>query len=203
MRPAWRLIASSRILSTTADDSITLSVRCATTSIGRCLAVRTELERRILESPQLLALSKMLMGLVALILIIACSNVANLLLARARARSREIAIRMSIGAARSRVVRQLLSESLIVSLAGGAAGLFVAYGGILLLETLSEKNVRDSGIFSWEAINEVVRSHLERRANLGYHLWGLLILFLWLKRWGIQPAVGNSEKIPAAISAAR
>jgi ABC-type antimicrobial peptide transport system permease subunit len=79
----------------------------------------------------------MLRGLVALILIIACSNVANLLLARARTRSREIAIRLSIGARRSRVVRQLMTESLIVAMAGGIVGLFVAYGGILLLETLS------------------------------------------------------------------
>jgi predicted permease len=107
------------------------------TNRNRRLVVRTELERRILESPQLLALAKMLMGLVALILVIACSNVANLLLARARARSREIAIRMSIGAARGRVVRQLMTESLLVAMAGGAAGLFVAYGGILLLQTLS------------------------------------------------------------------
>ena len=72
----------------------------------------------------------------------------------------------------------------------------------LLLETLSEKNVRGSGIFAWEAIDKVLRSHLERRANLGYHLWGLLILFLWLKRWGIEPAI-TREGIPEAISATR
>ena len=107
------------------------------TNRNRHMAVRTELQKRIQQSPRLLALAKMMMGLVALILIIACSNVANLLLARARARSREIAIRLSIGAGRSRVVRQLMTESLIVALAGGVAGLLFAYGGILLLETLS------------------------------------------------------------------
>ena len=107
------------------------------TNRNRHMGLRTELQRRIQQSPQLLALVKMLMGLVALILIIACSNVANLLLARGHARGREIAIRLSIGAGRSRVVRQLMTESLIVALAGGIAGLFFAYGGILLLQTLS------------------------------------------------------------------
>jgi predicted permease len=107
------------------------------TNRNRHVAVHTELQRRIQLSPQLYPLVKMLMGLVALILIIACSNVANLLLARARARGREIAIRLSIGAGRRRVVRQLMTESLIVALAGAAAGWIVAYGGIRLLETLS------------------------------------------------------------------
>ncbi len=107
------------------------------TNRNRHMAVRTELKRRILQSPQLLALAKMLMGLVALILIIACSNVANLLLARARARSREIAIRLSIGAGRGRVVRQLMTESLIVAIAGGAAGIVGGLRRYSAAQTLS------------------------------------------------------------------
>ncbi len=73
----------------------------------------------------------------------------------------------------------------------------------LLLDTLSERNVRGTGIFSWEAIDGAVRAHLERRANLGYHLWGLLVLFLWIKRWGIEPpsSFQRAPRISEAISA--
>jgi putative ABC transport system permease protein len=110
------------------------------TNRNRHMTVLTELQSRIPRGRHLVAMVKMLMGLVALILIIACSNIANLSLARGRARRREIAIRLSIGAGRSRVVRQLMTESLIVALVGGVAGLCVAYGGIQLLQTLSVPN---------------------------------------------------------------
>ncbi len=58
----------------------------------------------------------------------------------------------------------------------------------LLLDTLTDDAVARSGLFRPEQVSALVRAHLERRGNFGYHLWGLLILFLWIKKWGIATA---------------
>jgi asparagine synthase (glutamine-hydrolysing) len=56
----------------------------------------------------------------------------------------------------------------------------------LLLDTLTPEAARAAGVFDYAAIQSLIRDHTERRANVGYHLWGLLTLFLWMKRWGIE-----------------
>jgi ABC-type antimicrobial peptide transport system permease subunit len=93
-------------------------------------AIRTELQARIDNDPVTPLMMAMLFAIVVVALLIACGNVANLVLSPSRARAREIAVRLAIGASRWRLVRQLMAESLVIALTGGALGLLVAQLGV-------------------------------------------------------------------------
>jgi putative ABC transport system permease protein len=83
----------------------------------------------------------MLVGAVVLLALIACANIANLLLTRAAARAREWSVRNALGASRSRVLTQLLTEALILGLCGGGAGLLLTFGGVRLLAQAGPDNI--------------------------------------------------------------
>jgi macrolide transport system ATP-binding/permease protein len=103
---------------------------------NRTMAVRTQMQSRIEQDSVDAILVTMLMALASLVLLIACANVANLLLGRARGRSREMAVRIALGVSRTKLLRQLFAENILLSVIGGLLGLGFAYGGIRFLRTI-------------------------------------------------------------------
>jgi len=75
----------------------------------------------------------------------------------------------------------------------------------LLMDTLTPEAIQATGVFDARAIHSLIRDHMERRVNVGYHLWGLLTLFLWMKRWKVEvpPAAEALRPIPARVMAIR
>jgi predicted permease len=121
----------------------------------------------------------LLQAIVGVILAIACANTANLLLARANARQREIAVRLSIGAGRFRIVRQLLTESLVLSVVSGALGAWLAVGGTRILSALLAAG--DTGLTLQASVN-----------------WNVLLVTLGLSvacgiAFGLAPAIQTTH----------
>jgi len=107
-----------------------------------------------------------------------------------------------------RVLRDLMKDKLPSSILNRKkSGLDVPahdwFRGVLnplLRDTLTPTAVRAAGVFDYESVESLIRDHTERRANVGYQLWGLLTLFLWMKRWGIQTGTEGPEAqlVPAS-----
>src|SRR5262249_13671589 len=106
------------------------------TNKNRGLLVRTELQSRVAEDPPDAMLIGMLSTLALAVLLVACANVAGLLTSRAPVRAREMALRLAIGAGRGRLIRQLVTESLLIAIAGGLLGLGVGYAGMMLFRQI-------------------------------------------------------------------
>jgi predicted permease len=133
LRPGVTMAQAQAELSTIAAD---LERAHPDTNHNGRLLVRTELQNRIAQAPPIASLVAMLAVLAGGVLLVACANVAGLLASRAPMRAREMALRLAIGAGSHRVVRQLVTESLLIALLGGVLGLGIGYAAVTLFSRI-------------------------------------------------------------------
>ena len=133
-----------------------------------------------------------LQGVVAIVLLIACANVANLLLARAAARQRELSVRLAIGAGRARIVRQLLTESMLLAVGGAFAGLILASWGTKLLVHMLNAQGAGGRVkpFDFE---------LDTSLDLTVVTFTALVVVLTTLFFGLLPALRASSAAPNAV----
>jgi macrolide transport system ATP-binding/permease protein len=172
LRPGVSQAAAQAELTTIAAD---LERAYPETNKNRRLFVRTELQARIDQSPPDAMLIAMLSTLALAVLFVACANVAGLLTSRAPARAREMALRLAIGAGRGHLIRQLVTESLLIAILGGVLGLGVGYAGMTLFRQIELPT--DLPI--------AISFQLDRRALL----FSLAVSFASAVLFGLVPAI--------------
>jgi predicted permease len=145
LRPGVNMVAAEASLKTMATH---LESEFPTDNSGRSVALTPLAEAAVGANnhKQIALAGSLMMGIVGLVLLIACVNLANLLLAQGARRQKEISLRAALGANRSRIMRQMLTESLLLSLAGGAVGLAFAYAGRSILWSFRPPFIEQSGI---------------------------------------------------------
>ena len=137
------------------------------------------------------------MILAGAVLLVACANVAGLLASRAAGRAREIAVRLTVGAGRPRLIRQLLTESLLLAVAGGVAGMGIGYIPLMLLNRLAYQLMPDDvGVLSPLQLNERVVLFSLGIAVLSVFLFGLAPAFQ-TTRTDLSSAMKGSSAVPA------
>jgi putative ABC transport system permease protein len=149
------------------------------TNKNQSMDVRTEVDSQIKRVPRITAFLGMLIVLAAAVLLVACANVAGLITSRAPARAREMSLRMAIGAGRLRLIRQLITESLLLALAGGVAGVGLGYAGVLLFRQITYPS----------DLPLMLTFDLNQRALL----FSLAIALLSVLLFGLIPAIRTSR----------